>query len=267
MNETEFSRSPDQPPQLRDISTRWSWIEAARKGGGNDPFAVSAALRALMERYFGAVHRYLLAAVGADDVAEDLAQEFAVRFLRGGFQRADRSKGRFRDYVKASLQHLLADHFHNRKVKSSQPMSHSALERGGAQTNLDSHFHDVWRAELLECAWRELANLEATGRTPYYTVLRWQVESPELTARDLADRLNKTASDVDREATTETKTYHEAGVRQLLHRTRQRFAEILFAEVARSLEGDEVAIEDELNELGLTPYCRSALSQWKRSKQ
>lgn len=92
------SRSPDAsgPAKLCDISTQWSLIFAAHRDHGN---AAVAAQQILMERYFGAAYRYLLAIVREADSADDLAQEFALRFLRSGFQRLDPQRGRFRDYV------------------------------------------------------------------------------------------------------------------------------------------------------------------------
>ena len=40
-------------------------------------------------QHCGAAYRYLLGAVHDPDAADDLCQDFAVRFLRGDFRRAD----------------------------------------------------------------------------------------------------------------------------------------------------------------------------------
>jgi hypothetical protein len=50
-----------------------------------------------MGSYHRAVHRYLLGALRDEDAAEELFQEFALRFVRGDFRWADRGRGRFRD--------------------------------------------------------------------------------------------------------------------------------------------------------------------------
>jgi hypothetical protein len=56
----------------------------------------------------------------------------------------------------------------------------------------------------------------------------------------------------------------DAGVRQVLKRARERFADLLIAEVRRSLvSDDDEALRDELSELGLLPYCQSALNKGK----
>ena len=60
---------------LSRISTLWTIV--CRKDP-ND--AVKAAQTRMLERYGGAVRRYLLAATRDADAAEELFQEFAVRF-------------------------------------------------------------------------------------------------------------------------------------------------------------------------------------------
>src|SRR5260370_23847891 len=92
--------------RLSRISTLWTVVYQAHQGSTD---AVSAAQRALLERYSGAIHRYLLGAVRDPEVADDLFQEFALRFLRGDFNRADRERGRFRNFIKTSLFHLIVD--------------------------------------------------------------------------------------------------------------------------------------------------------------
>ena len=101
--------------RLSRISTLWTVVCQA-----TDPeVAVQAAQRRLLERYGGAVRRYLLAATRDGEAAEELFQEFAVRFLRGGLRGACPERGRFRDYLKGVLIHLVADH-HQRKKKLVQ---------------------------------------------------------------------------------------------------------------------------------------------------
>ena len=63
----------------------------------------------LVLRYGGAVHRYLLASLRDVDAADELAQEFALRFLRGDFKNADPGKGRFRDFLKRAVYRLMVD--------------------------------------------------------------------------------------------------------------------------------------------------------------
>jgi hypothetical protein len=54
-----------------------------------------------------------------------------------------------------------------------------------------------------------------------------------------------------------------AGVRQALHRARQKFADLLLEEVAQSVEDPTPEhLERELVELGLFDYCRPALERY-----
>jgi RNA polymerase sigma-70 factor (ECF subfamily) len=56
------------------------------------------------------------------------------------------------------------------------------------------------------------------------------------------------------------KTLTEENLRQLLHRARKRYAELLVDEVARSLDTAETdKVAEELIELQLMSYCRSAV--------
>src|SRR4051812_11611421 len=104
--------SGDPNQRLNQIGTLWSEILQAHNDPGE---AGSAARRALWDRYGGAVHRYLLGALRDPDAADELKQEFAYRFLHGDLRGADRERGRFRDFVKGVLFHLVADYHHKRR--------------------------------------------------------------------------------------------------------------------------------------------------------
>src|SRR5260370_14391835 len=88
---------------LSGISTMWTEMLQAHKDQGD---AATATRRQLLLRYYGSVYRYLLGTVRDPGAAEELCQEFAVRFLRGDFKGADPGRGRFRDFLKTGLRHL-----------------------------------------------------------------------------------------------------------------------------------------------------------------
>src|SRR5438445_11378604 len=100
--------SDDQKSRLSSIQTQWTKLFEAHQGPGD---AATAAQRQLLSRYYSVVYRYLLAMVRDPMVAEDLTQEFAVRFLRGDFKQANPERGRFRDFLKTALRHLAQDHW------------------------------------------------------------------------------------------------------------------------------------------------------------
>jgi RNA polymerase sigma-70 factor (ECF subfamily) len=244
----------DLDARLTSISTQWTKLFAAHQDQGD---AAAAAQRELLLRYYGAVYRYLLGTLRDPAAAEELAQEFAVRFLRGDFKRADPQRGRFRDFVKTALRHLAQDHWRKQeRAPAHLPPDGPGLAGPGPGDLdvLDQPFLDRWREELLAQAWAALAEVERQSGQPYHAVLRGKVEgvrSAQLAARLSAGR---------------GKPFTEDGVRQVLHRAREKFAELLVEEVARSLQTSEPeALERELIELGLLDYCRSALPRRGRS--
>ena len=96
---------------------------------------------------------------------------------------------------------------------------------------------------------------QETGQ-PYFTVLRFRAEHPGLSSPKMAEQL----------AAALGRTWTPEALRQVLHRARQRFAEVLLGEVAGSLSSaDPEALENELNDLGLLTYCRSALEKRRGS--
>jgi len=86
-----FVERQNQDPRLTQMTTQWDLVFLAHRG---TPEQVGAAQVELMDRYSGAVHRFLLAALRDPEAAAELSQEFALRFLRGDFHRADPTRGR-----------------------------------------------------------------------------------------------------------------------------------------------------------------------------
>src|SRR5207253_2049688 len=122
---------------------------AAQEGGASGP---ASARGELLLSYYGAVYRYLLGASGDAAVAEDLTQEFAVRFLRGDFRGATPERGRFRDLLKASVRNLVLDHW-RRQGRAPAPLPDVAdAAEADAHEDLDRSFLEKWREELLALA-------------------------------------------------------------------------------------------------------------------
>jgi RNA polymerase sigma-70 factor (ECF subfamily) len=243
---------PQSAQHLSNISTRWSLIFDAHRGQGS---RVTAAQGALMQRYCGAVYRYLLAVLHDPNEADELAQEFALRFIRGDFKHADPQRGRFRDYVKTVVYHLLAD-YHQRRHGRPRPLpaDSSQLPAVGPEVPVqEQEFVQRWREVLLERTWEALAAAQERAGTLYYTVLRWRAEHPNTPTAELAAELGRRTG----------KRPTEAGVRQTLHRARDKFADLLLDEVARSLETTErERLRQELIDLDLLGYCGPALDRW-----
>src|SRR5262245_18940017 len=106
---------PDQ--RLSQSTTLWTVVRCAHHGPAGE---VPEAQARLMERYGGAVHRYLRGALRDPDAADELFQDFCLRFLRGDFRNAVPEKGRFRSLLKTALYHLIVD-YQRRQRKRPQP--------------------------------------------------------------------------------------------------------------------------------------------------
>ena len=240
--------SANEPPKpLINISTQWSLLFQAHDGQGD---AAQEAQRLLLLRYCGAVYGYLLKALRDPDAAAEQSQEFALRFVRGDFKRADPRRGRFRDFLRTVLYHLVVDYHRGRRAQPA-PLPDDSLHQPAApeSASLDQEFVNQWRRELLARSWEALEVDQERGKHSYYTVLRWRAEHPDATAAQLAAQLSQQGG----------RPFTEAGARQHLHRARVRFAELLRDEVARSLEGaTPEQLEEELRELGLQAYCPPA---------
>src|SRR5436190_24182316 len=136
----------DGDQRLSRISTKWTLMFQAHQPGENE----AAARGQILGRYTGPVYRYLLGAVGDADVAEELSQELALRFLRGDFHRARPEGGRFRNYLKTALVNLVNDH-HRKRQAAPGPLPADTPDRGGVPAS-DAHqdFTANWREEMLE---------------------------------------------------------------------------------------------------------------------
>jgi RNA polymerase sigma-70 factor (ECF subfamily) len=227
--------------RLSRMSTQWTLLAQAHAGPGDE---TANAQRRLMQRYCGAAYRYLLAAVRDENAALDLCQEFAVRFLRGDFRRAAADRGRFRDYVKTALRHLVTDHH---RTRQAQPQDLPPNLPAPSVTDEDD-FLASWREELLCKTWAALAS----SHPPLHAVLRAHAEQQDASAAELGAELG----------TATGRPLTAGNVRVTLHRARTRFAELLVAEVAHSLgQPTQSELTAELDALGFRKLCGPALGK------
>jgi RNA polymerase sigma-70 factor (ECF subfamily) len=238
----------DEDDRLSRITTHWSLVFRAHQDRGPDGKAAQAEL---LHRYRGAICRYVRSVVRDENAVEELCQQFAYRFVRGDFHRAHPDRGRFRNFVKTAVAHLITDW--RREQHARQQLLDSALRETVASPGSEprQQFDDLWRAELIDQAWKQLAEFEEGRHDRWlYTALRYRVEHPEQSSAEMAAELGQrrnaplTAENVDK----------------TLERARQKFAVLLLDEVARSLGAPTPEeLREEVIELGLLPYCEQAL--------
>jgi len=218
------------------LVTHWSEVREAHGPGAE------RARGLLLCRYYGAARRYLVRVLHDPDAADELANEFAVRFLDGDFRRADPSKGSFRDYLRAALRNLARDYW---KGKGRPVLP--ALDGPDADP-----FPESWREELLHQTYRALLREQERSGTPYHTILSFKAANPKVHAREMAPLLGQQLG----------RPFTEEAVRKALQRARERFAELLLDEVGRALGTDDLdAIERELAELELLDFCKKAVEK------
>lgn len=250
------------PTDLTELSTQWSNIFRAREAEGD---AAAAARNALLLRYHEVVLRYLRSELRDEHAVNQVCSNFAVRVLEADrfLQAADPRRGRFRDYLKAVLRHMVSDYFREQQRERKQleklprpDAENVESDAQGAEEN--QRFLSCWRQELINWMWEALERVERRTGQPYATLMRIQTQQPELHSGPLAELLSAECQ----------RPFTAAGVRQLLHRGRELAGQLLVAEVARSLqvdagdpEGGE-RVEQELIELGLLfSYCKKALQR------
>jgi RNA polymerase sigma-70 factor (ECF subfamily) len=230
--------------RLSRISTAWTVLQQAHEGPAEE---AARAQKLLVQRYGGAVHRYLLAALRDPHAADDLTQEFALSLVRGAFHNVEPGRGRFRDYVKTVLFRLVAN-YRRREHKQARLPAKALPERLAIAEEADRAFRESWREELLARAWEALAE----AHPGHYAVLRFKARNSTLRSSDLAEGLTR----------EQGKPFTAAGVRQALRRARDQFAELLVQEVVLSLRSPgREEVEEELSELDLLEYCKAALQK------
>jgi RNA polymerase sigma factor (sigma-70 family) len=252
-----MAESKQLPSHLSQIPTLWSLVRGAHKGLQEE---MASARAKLLERYGGAVKRYLMKSLRDPDATEELSQEFAIRFLRGDFHRADPERGRFRSFVKTALFRLMMD-FRKRQRRNPRLLDSHDPEPSAKTPDMDELDRGLcqsWREQLLNRTWQLLAAAGRRSRQPFYQVLRLKADHPEFRAPEIAEVISQQTG----------QPVNSAHIRQTLHRAREHFAELLLDQVAQSLETPSIEnLEEELRELGLLMYCEPVLERRRSKKQ
>jgi RNA polymerase sigma-70 factor (ECF subfamily) len=241
---------PSNPLEhLSQIETLWSMVLRANQG----PDASATAQDKILKRYGGVVHRYLLGLVRDPHVADDLSQEFALRFLRGDFRNAHPDRGRFRNFVKSAIRNLVTDFYRRKKAQPANlPLEAAELVGCEPPVDLDEDFLASWRQELLARAWDLIKQKEERAKQPFYTALRLRADRPELRSAQLAEEIGRALG----------RAVSDTWVRQVLFRARNLFAAFLLDDVIHSLENPTLEqAREELSDLGLLSHCSDALDR------
>jgi RNA polymerase sigma-70 factor (ECF subfamily) len=243
---TTTEPSPDTPPTgaAHFGRTHWSVVAAAR---GDDSPGAQAALEKLCRVYWLPIYAFVRRQGHSPHDAQDLTQEFFARLLEKNFlSGADRSKGKFRSFLLGALKHFLA----NERDRAG------AQKRGGANTfipmdagvaetacrteptdpsSADKVFERRWALALLDQVLRRLrGEYVRHGKEELFEQLKPVLTETSRATRyaDIAVRLGSS----------------EGAVKVAVHRLRQRYRELLRAEIAETVAG-EAEIDDEIRSL------------------
>jgi len=245
--------------RLSGIQTCWAIVYDAHQG---DEAVVISARERLLLRYYRSIRRYLVALVHDPEVAEDLTHDFVIRFLRGDLKNACPARGRFRDLLKKMLRNLAIDYW--RRKQTEKKKRGAALATSGVEPSVppfdgdadDQTFLRTWRKEITAQASRALAYIDERLGRRYHAALNFKLTHPGKSSAELASLFGAQVG----------KPFTATAFRQLLRRARERFADLLITEVARSLRtADPDKIEKELIELSFHSFCRHSLLRLRRS--
>lgn len=236
----------NQPSPARPefATTHWSLVVAARPDEASQTRARKA-LEELCRSYWYPLYAFVRNRGYSSSDAQDLTQSFFARIIEtGGFATADPERGRFRSYLLGAMKHFLANEWHRAQAQKRgggvtfleldalDPEARYALEP--AQTNdPDAGFDREWAHESITRAMEKLrADSESSGKRELFQALQASLTGDEPARSETAARLGMT----------------EGAVKVAVHRLRQRYRELLRAEIAETVS-DPSDIDDEMRHL------------------
>jgi RNA polymerase sigma factor (sigma-70 family) len=229
---------PDE--HLSGLSTPWELLRQTRDVL---PAVQNAARVALLERYGPLIRRYLGGAfrgrADQQEAVDECLQRFGVRLCEGAFDAVSPQRGRFRDYLKSSLRHLVTDYVREHRVAPAPALSDLAEPD-------DDEFDEMHRLYLVQRALEALEAQSIALGQHCHTVLRLRIAQPTWSMEQLAGALS-------RDGVSRTANW----VKQQLFRGRERLCQLLRAEVASELQSARPEdVEEELAALRLLEYCQ-----------
>lgn len=238
--------------RISQIATQWPLVTQAHLG---PPEQRGSARQQLLQRYDRAVRAYLVKVLRNPDAADEVFQEFALRVVRGDLQRADPSRGRFRNFVKTTIYHLIVDYQRREKARPRlrQDSDPEPVWEPPELAQMDQDLLQSWREEFLVHGWQLLEQAEKAAGPPHHTVLRVKCEHAELKSPELAAELGKRLG----------KPVTAGNYRKMLDRARHRLAQLLVEQVVAARQPRTRAdLLEELSDLGLADACLHAAAEW-----
>jgi len=245
MTSTEHTNDAVPPLAAGSFTpTHWSVVVAA---GRSDSTHARVALEKLCRAYWPPIYAFVRRQGHNPHDAQDLTQEFFARLLGKNYLAdVDRAKGRFRSFLLASLKHFLANEWDKARAQKRGggqvliPIDAASVESScgfepADLTTAEKTYERRWALTLLDQVLRRLrADYARDGKENLFEQLKPTLTEASRTVgyAEIAVRLNSS----------------EGAVKVAVHRLRQRYRELLRAEI-----GETVAtpgeVEDEIRNL------------------
>ena len=209
--------------------------------------AAAEALEKLCRAYWQPLYAFIRRSGHSPHDAQDLTQAFLLHLLeKKALRKVSPEKGRFRTFLLAALKYFLANERERLQAQKrggnvtfvpldAQLAEHQYAREAGNSTHPDQVFERRWALTLLD---KVLGTLEAemtqAGKSDRWRELKLSLlsDSAAVPYAEIAARLGVTQS----------------GVKMAVMRLRQRFGELLRAEIAGTV-GSPEEIEDEMRHL------------------
>ena len=192
---------------------------------------------ALVDRYWKPCYFYIRRKGHEVEDAKDLTQAFFTDFIqRDALAHVTKSKGKFRSFLLACLDHYLSNVYDRRKAlkRGTKPLSldFEGAEGLFAQSREETPERTYLRQWAIEQIERALAALKLE-MGPRFDALREYITAGQPgTLREVAATLGVT----------------EGNVKVIIHRARRRYRDLLKIEIARTVES-KGEVDEELKEL------------------
>src|SRR5262245_48886725 len=225
-------------------TTHWSVVLLA--GQADSPDAAEA-LEKLCRTYWYPLYVYVRRQGNSPEDAQDLTQDFFARLIeKNYFAKADRDRGKFRTFLLGSLKNFLVNEWKRAgRLKRGGDLTFLSLDAKAAEeryageqideTNPVNDFERQWAVALIEQVFSILrSEYAAADQTQLFDALKIFVwgDKALVSYAQIGQQVNLA----------------EGTVKVAVHRLRQRFREMLRAEVAHTVARPE-DIDDELRHL------------------
>ena len=230
-------------PGAREFhTTRWSLVLAAQRD--TDTTRMHQAMAALCRDYWYPLYAFVRRRGHSPHDAQDLTQAFFASLLEGNATMADPTRGKFRSYLLGALKHFLANEWHRANTQKrgggQRIVEWDALDaearyamEPAEQTDADALYDRRWAMELLDRAMARLrAEFESKANGETFGALKGTLTGAEPAREELAKQLGLT----------------EGALKVAIHRLRQRYREVLRAEIAETVESP-AEVDEEMRHL------------------